>query len=316
MIGSREVAQGALFYEFWSEDRITQDHLISAIDRFVDLGGTRQHLAPFHSNTGRPSVDPELMFRMLLLGYCFGIRSAWCICEEVHLNLADRRFCNLDLTPAVPDHSTFSKNRHGRFRGSTLLRELFEPVVRGCISEGLVKGSDFTSDASLIRADAAKMHSVPAVQWNDGQADAEAAPRAVRDCLESVDDAAFGAATDVRPKVISCSDPASQWTAAMNGSAIFAYSVTYLITPTMPSSSVSRSAGQPARPRSVRLRGPNGAKDEVHLARTAPNLHRPTKTTAAPPSRLSPSLFAAAPQYPGKESLAGSTNDKRSGFRE
>jgi transposase len=229
MMGSRQVAQGALFYEFSLEDHVPQDHLIRAIDRFVDLGGIRQHLVPFYSNTGRPSVDPELMIRMLLIGYCFGIRSERRICEEVHLNLAYRWFCRLDLTTPVPDHSTFSKNRHGRFRESNLLREVFEMVVRRCMAEGLVGGSDFASDASLIRADAAKMHSLPPARWDDCQIDGEAAPRAVREYLETLDDAAFGAATDVRPKFISFSDPASQWTAAMNGPAIFAYSVNYLI---------------------------------------------------------------------------------------
>ena len=229
MMGSRQVAQGALFYEFSLEEHVPQDHLIRAIDRFVDLGGIRQHLAPFYSNTGRPSVDPELMIRMLLIGYCFGIRSERRICDEVHLNLAYRWFCRLDLTTAVPDHSTFSKNRHGRFRDSNLLREVFEMVVHRCIAEGLVGGSNFASDASLIRADAAKMHSLPPAQWDDAQIGEEAAPRAVREYLETLDDAAFGAATDVRPKFISCSDPASQWTAAMNGPAIFAYSVNYLI---------------------------------------------------------------------------------------
>lgn len=165
MMGSRQVAQGALFYEFSLEAHVPQDHLIRAIDRFIDLGGIRQHLAPFYSTTGRPSVDPELMIRMLLIGYCFGIRSERRICEEVHLNLAYRWFCRLDLTTPVPDHSTFSKNRHGRFRESNLLREVFEMVVRRCIAEGLVGGSHFASDASLIRADAAKMHSVPSAQW-------------------------------------------------------------------------------------------------------------------------------------------------------
>ncbi len=169
------------------------------------------------------------MIRMLLIGYCFGIRSERRICDEVHLNLAYRWFCRLDLTTAVPDHSTFSKNRHGRFRDSNLLREVFEMVVHRCISEGLVGGSDFASDASLIRADAAKMHCLPPAQWDDGQIGEDTAPRAVREYLETLDDAAFGAATDVRPKFIACSDPASQWTAAMNGPAIFAYSVNYLI---------------------------------------------------------------------------------------
>ena len=121
MMGPRQVAQGALFYEFSIEDHVPSDHLLRAMDRFVDLGDMRRHLAPFYSATGRPSVDPELMIRMLLVGYCFGIRSERRLCEEVHLNLAYRWFCRLDLSDPVPDHSTFSKNRHGRFRDSDLV---------------------------------------------------------------------------------------------------------------------------------------------------------------------------------------------------
>lgn len=126
MMGSRQEAQGALFYEFSIEAHIPPDHMLRSVDRFVDLNSIRQHLAPFYSSTGRPSVDPELMIRMLLVGYIMGIRSERRLCEEVHLNLAYRWFCRLDLTVPVPDHSTFSKNRHGRFRDSNLLRHLFE----------------------------------------------------------------------------------------------------------------------------------------------------------------------------------------------
>lgn len=130
MMGPRQEAQGALFYEFSIEDHVPQDHILRGIDRFVELSGIRGHLAAFYSSTGRPSVDPELMIRMLLVGYVMGIRSERRLCDEVHLNLAYRWFCRLDLTDPVPDHSTFSKNRHGRFRDSGLLRHLFETVVR------------------------------------------------------------------------------------------------------------------------------------------------------------------------------------------
>lgn len=111
MLGPKQEAQGALFYEFSIEDHVPQDHLLRSIDRFVDLSDIRQHLSPFYSNTGRPSIDPELLIRMLLVGYCLGIRSERRLCEEVHLNLAYRWFCRLDLADRVPDHSTFSKNR-------------------------------------------------------------------------------------------------------------------------------------------------------------------------------------------------------------
>ena len=125
MMGPQQVAQGALFYEFSMDTHVPTDHLLRRIDRFVDLSGVRQFLAPHYSATGRPSVDPELMIRMLIVGYCFGIRSERRLCDEVHLNLAYRWFCRLNLADAVPDHSTFSKNRHGRFRDSDLFRHIF-----------------------------------------------------------------------------------------------------------------------------------------------------------------------------------------------
>jgi transposase len=116
MMGERQVGQSALFYEFSLEKHMPADHMPRAIDRFVDLGEVRPHLAPFYSTTGRPSVDPELLIRMLIIGYCYGIRSERRLCEEVDLNLGYRWFCRLGLAGEVPDHSTFSKNPHGRFR--------------------------------------------------------------------------------------------------------------------------------------------------------------------------------------------------------
>ena len=229
MMGPRQEAQGALFYEFSLEEHVPADHLLRSIDRFVDLSGIRTHLASFYSSTGRPSVDPELMIRMLLVGYCLGIRSERRLCEEVHLNLAYRWFCRLDLADRVPDHSTFSKNRHGRFRDSDLLRHVFETVVERCIGEGLVGGEHFAVDASLIQADANKQRSTPRAEWDPGTIDPSEAPRAVREYLDVLDDAAFGAASDLTPKFTSHSDPASQWTGAHKGHAFFAYATNYLI---------------------------------------------------------------------------------------
>lgn len=229
MMGPRQEAQGALFYEFSIEDHVPQDHILRGIDRFVELSGIRGHLAPFYSSTGRPSVDPELMIRMLLVGYVMGIRSERRLCDEVHLNLAYRWFCRLDLTDPVPDHSTFSKNRHGRFRDSGLLRHLFETVVTRCIEEGLASGQRFAADASLIQADANRQNSSPQRDWAPEKIAPEDAPRAVREYLETLDDATFGAASPVKPKFTSHSDPASQWTGARGGPAFFAYSANYLI---------------------------------------------------------------------------------------
>lgn len=229
MMGPRQEAQAALFYEFSLEVHVPQDHLLRSIDRFVDLSSIRAHLWEFYSHTGRPSIDPELLIRMLLVGYCFGIRSERRLCEEVHLNLAYRWFCRLDLNDRVPDHSTFSKNRHGRFRESELLRHLFETTVAQCIAEGLASGQRMAVDASLIEADANTQFSASKDEWDTGRIDVEAAPRAVKEYLDTLDEAAFGAASDVKPKFTSFSDPASQWTAARKGPAFFAYSDNYLI---------------------------------------------------------------------------------------
>jgi len=165
MMGT-QAAPEQLFYDFCLEDHVPDDHLLRRIDRFLDLNDVRQKLKPFYCSIGRPSVDPELMIRMLIVGYCLAIRSERRLCEEVHLNLAYRWFCRLGLDGQVPDHSTFSRNRHGRFRQSNLLRHLFETVVRWCMAEGLVGGEGFAVDASLIEADANKQRSVPGQEWS------------------------------------------------------------------------------------------------------------------------------------------------------
>lgn len=225
MMGPRQEAQGALFYEFSIDDYVPAGHALRAIDRFVDLSDVRPLLAPYYSEGGRPSIDPELMMRMLLLGYCMGIRSERRLCEEVHLNLAYRWFCKLDLTDPVPDHSTFSKNRYGRFRESGIFRHLFEKVLQRCIDEGLVGGEGFGVDASLIPANANQTRGV------DGKEGLppELTSRAIDEYLETLDDAAFGASTRVVPKYISPVDPGARWTGADGGAAYFAYSTNYLV---------------------------------------------------------------------------------------
>ncbi|MFL1877250.1 transposase, partial [Hansschlegelia beijingensis] len=174
------------------------------------------------------SIDPELLIRMLLVGYCSGVRSERRLCEEVHLNLAYRWFCRLGLDGAVPDHSTFSKNRHGRFRESDLLRKLFETVVGRCMTEGLVGGEGFAVDASLIRADANRRRSADGADEVDWE-ELAASRRSVREYLDTLDDAAWGAASPTTPKFVSRSDPAAQWTGAHKGHAFFAYATNYLI---------------------------------------------------------------------------------------
>src|SRR5277367_902897 len=228
MMMGMQTAPAQLFYDFCLNDHVPDEHLLRRIDQFIDLEKVRTELRPFYSNIGRPSIDPELMMRMLIVGYCMGIRSERRLCEEIHLNLAYRWFCRLGLDGKVPDHSTFSRNRDGRFRQSDILRHLFETVVQRCLREGLVDGEGFAVDASLIAADANKQRSVPGDQWRIGRLDADAG-RAVREYLATLDDAAFGAASEVKPKFVSPSDPAAQWTGAHKGHAFFAYATNYLI---------------------------------------------------------------------------------------
>jgi transposase len=224
-MGHQRVGQAALFYEFSLERHVPADHLLRSIDRFVDLDGLRLKLSPFYSSIGLPSIVPELMIRMLLVGYCFGIRSERRLCEEVHLNLAYRWFCRLRLDGDVPDHSTFLKNRHGRFRDSDLLRRLFEAVLRRCIDEGLVGGEGFAVDASLIKADANRQKGF---EGEKGLPPASRKP-CHRRVLAVLDDAAFGAATEIVPKFISPAHPVARWIGAHRGQAFFAYSTNYLI---------------------------------------------------------------------------------------
>lgn len=225
MIGRSGGVQQQLFYSFNLEDHVPIDHLLRGIDRFLDLGELRRHLVPFYSHTGRPSIDPELMIRMLIVGYCFGIRSERRLCEEVHLNLAYRWFCRLALSEPVPDHSTFSKNRHGRFRESGVLRHLFETVLQRCIAEGLVRGEGFAADASIVKADAQRQRGVPG-EDSASCLKHDDASRAVREYLAGLQEANALATT---PKNVSLTDPAATWTAAPGGPAFYAYSTNYLI---------------------------------------------------------------------------------------
>ena len=206
MMGDRLSGQEALFYNFSLDRFVPEDHILRSVDRFIDLASVRVRLKPFYSEMGRPSVCPELMIRMLLVGYLFGIRSERRLCEEVHVNLAYRWFCRLGLEGAVPDHSTFSKARHGRFRESDLFRQLFDDVVETCMTEGLVGGEAFAVDGSLIKADADRRKGPTG---EDGLPK-DKTSRAITEYLATLDDAAFGGATKVTPKFFSETDPAAK----------------------------------------------------------------------------------------------------------
>jgi transposase len=225
MTGRQVCGQERLFYSFNLEDHVPRNHLLRGIDRCLDLGGLHKQLADHYSQIGRPSIDPELMLRMLIVGYCYGIRSERRLCEEVLLNLAYRWFCHLGLDDAIPDHSTFSKNRLGRFRESGTFRWLFDEVVRRCMAAGLVKAAGFAVDASIVAADASRQRGVPGTEAMDWK-DLALSTRAVREYLESLDADALG---EVLPKNISLTDPQSSWTEAPGGPAFYAYSTNYLI---------------------------------------------------------------------------------------
>lgn len=228
MMGRGSQDQGQLFYSFNLEEVVPDDHLVRAISRVLDLSWVRGELAPHYSPIGRPSVDPVLMIRMLIIGYVFAIRSERALCREVRLNLAYRWFCGLGIEDKIPDHSAFSRARNERFRDSDIFRRVFEHVVGACIAAGLVGREGFAVDASLIQADANKHRSIPGTEWNK-DIDPEQARRATKEYLATLDDPAYGAASDVTPKFVSPSDPAAQWTGALRNAAFFAYANNYLI---------------------------------------------------------------------------------------
>src|SRR6202049_304026 len=228
MMGRLTHDQEQFFYSFRLDEAVPDDHPVREIAAVLDLSWVYSELAPYYPRLGRPSIDPVLMIRMLIIGYVFAIRSERALCRDVRVNLAYRWFCGLSIEDKIPDHSAFSRARNERFRNSDIFRSVFERVVGACIGAGLVGGEGFAVDASLIVADANKQRSTPGAQWNKAL-DAQAVSRATKEYLATLDDAAFGAASEVMPKFISPSDPAAQWTGAMRGPAFFAYADNYLI---------------------------------------------------------------------------------------
>src|SRR4029453_1634900 len=244
MMGRQSGDQASLFYEFRLDDRIPKNHLLRRINVFVTaaLADVHDQLQPHYSEIGRPSVDPELMIRMLIVGYCYGLRSERRLTQEVGLHLAYRWFCRLDLDDKVPHHSTFSENRLNRFRESDVFRHIFERVVAACMAAGLVKGEGFAVDASVMEANASRYHgkAPDELDWTEKQRQ----KRAVAEYLAALeaeaategnaaDDGAGGGLESKRqrqpPKVISPSDPQSAWTAKANKRVQFGYGLNYLI---------------------------------------------------------------------------------------
>jgi transposase len=227
MMGERVGSQDRLFYEFCLDDVVPADHLLRKIDAVLDLSWLRGELAPYYSYTGRLSVCPELMIRMLIVGYCYSIRSERRLCSEVEMNLAYRWFCRLGLEDRVPDHSTFSVNRHGRFRESDILRTVFEEVVCGCMKAGLVGAEGFAVDASVIEADASRFKRIEGavVEWTDE----ERARGPIRAFLRGLESENPPINPTKPPKAMSPTDPAAAWTTRGRHKVMFGYSLNYLI---------------------------------------------------------------------------------------
>ena len=243
MMGRREDGQGQFFYAFDLDKVVPPDHLVRQIDAVLDLSWIYKDLAPYYSHTGRPSIDPVLMMRMLIVGYVFAIRSERQLCSEVQVNLAYRWFCRLGIEDKIPDHSVFCRARNERFRESDALRRVFEGVVGTCIAAGLVGGEAFSIDASLIKADVDKKKRVPGDQpitWPK----TEEASRAVQEYLAVLDAArndegngdgdgggssGDGGSRRKPPKEVSLTDPQATWVARPGVDPFFAYDANYLI---------------------------------------------------------------------------------------
>ena len=227
MMGAAIGRQDRLFYAFDLETMVPEDHLLRRIDAVLDLSWLREELKPYYSTIGRPSVCPELMIRMLLVGYCYSIRSERQLCQEVEFNLAYRWFCRLGLEDRVPDHSTFSVNRHGRFRESDVLRTVFEDVVSGCMKAGLVGGEGFAVDASVIEADASRFQRIEgaSVDWS-GE---ELSRRPIAEYVKALESTNPTTNPERPPKAISPVDPSAAWTTRGRHKVMFGYSLNYLI---------------------------------------------------------------------------------------
>ncbi len=227
MMGAPVGRQDRLFYEFDLEDMVPGDHFLRKIDAVLDLSWLRAELAPYYSHLGCPSVCPELMVRMLIVGYCYSIRSERRLCDEVKANLVYRWFCGLGLEDKIPHHSSFSVNRHGRFRDSDILRKVFEEAVCGCMSAGLVGGEGFAVDASVIEANASRFQRIEGaeVDWTPAQR----ASRPVQEYLVALESENPPINPKQEPKAMSPSDPCAAWTRRGRNKVMFGYSLNYLI---------------------------------------------------------------------------------------
>ena len=215
----------SLFYYFRIEDQVPETHLLRLIDRHVSLDFVREKLRDSYSETGRPSIDPEVLLRILLLGYLYGITSERKLLEELRMHLAWRWFTGLGFDQEIPDHSTFSKNRHGRFQQSNLFQELFERIVEQCIQAGLVKGDQMSVDGSFIMADASHHSRIPREQF----AEAAKVNYGARKYLEELEQENGNSEAVHQQDKVSTSDPDATYMTKGNRAAELGYFDNYLI---------------------------------------------------------------------------------------
>jgi len=215
----------ALFYNFRLEDQVPENHLLRLIDKHISFEFVRQQLKDSYSETGRPSIDPELLLRILLIGYLYGITSERKLVEELRMHLAWRWFTGLGFDQEIPHHSTFSKNRHGRFQGSKLFELLFEQIVRQGVEVGLVRGKHLSVDGSFVEANAAKESRIPREQL----AEAAQVHQTVRQYLKEVEEQNPVEEPVHQQEQVSTTDPDSTYATKGGTPARLGYYDNYLV---------------------------------------------------------------------------------------
>ena len=215
----------SLFYYFRLEDHVPENHLLRLIDRHVSFEFVRENLRDSYSETGRPSIDPEVLLRILLLGYLYGVTSERKLVEELRMHLAWRWFTGLGFDQEIPNHSTFSKNRHGRFQESKLFEELFERIVDQCIRAGLVNGEHMSVDGSFIQANANNESRIPREQL----AVAAQVKRTVREYLTELEQENGDGEPVHQQERVSTTDPDATYASKGNAAAKLGYYDNYLV---------------------------------------------------------------------------------------
>jgi transposase len=224
MMGQHDRSE-ALFYYFRLEDQVPENHLLRLIDKHISFEFVRERLRTSYSDTGRPSIDPELLLRILLIGYLYGITSERKLVEELRMHLAWRWFTGLGFDQEIPHHSTFSKNRHGRFQESKVFEQLFEQIVRQCVEVGLVQGQHLSVDGSFVEANAAKESRIPREQL----AEAAQVHHTVRQYLREVEEQNPVEAPVHEQDQVSTTDPDSTYATKGGTPARLGYYDNYLV---------------------------------------------------------------------------------------